>query len=55
MYQDAAGLVAPAAASTAMLPYTGFNTLWFVVVGFTLIGAGLAALRIAPRLHRATK
>jgi LPXTG-motif cell wall-anchored protein len=55
MYTEAGSLVAPAAVSTAMLPVTGFNVLWFAIAGFTLIGAGLAALRIAPRLHRATK
>lgn len=33
------------------LAVTGFNSLWLAVAGFTLITAGFALLRMAPRLR----
>jgi LPXTG-motif cell wall-anchored protein len=38
-----------AGAAGAMLPLTGFNVIWFVVAGFTLVSAGLAIMRLMPR------
>jgi LPXTG-motif cell wall-anchored protein len=34
----------------AVLPHTGaFGVAWFVVVGFTLVMAGIAVLQLVPR------
>lgn len=49
MYQGAAGL---GTATGAMLPFTGFNVVWFLLAAFALISAGTALVRIAPRLER---
>lgn len=43
------GLVSGSAATLGMLPVTGFDMLWYVVAGFTLLMAGGALLRILPR------
>lgn len=40
------------AAGSASLAYTGMNTMFFVVAGFTLIMAGLALTRLVPRRER---
>jgi LPXTG-motif cell wall-anchored protein len=55
MYQHALGAITPAAAVGATLPVTGFNPLWYLMAGFTLIASGFAISRMAPRKARATK
>jgi LPXTG-motif cell wall-anchored protein len=44
-------LVSGGAGTLAMLPVTGLNVLWLVIAGFTLLMAGGALLRIAPKRH----
>lgn len=40
------------AASSATLAYTGINTMFYLVAGFTLVMAGLALTRLVPRRER---
>ncbi len=50
MYSKSAGVMGLGAGAGAnMLPFTGFNILWFILAAFALITAGAALLRIAPR------
>lgn len=49
MYQK----VTPVAAiGGGTLAYTGFHDVWMAVAAFVLIGAGMAILRIVPRIGR---
>jgi LPXTG-motif cell wall-anchored protein len=45
------GLLGGGTGVLSMLPVTGFSVIWFVIAGFTLLMAGGALLRIAPRRH----
>lgn len=47
MYET--GAATGGATAATMLPLTGFNVLWYAVAGFTLVSAGLALLRLAPK------
>ncbi len=47
---DAAG--GATAAGDAALAVTGMNTVWMVVLGVTLVVAGLAVTRLVPRRRR---
>ena len=47
-----AGSLATGAGTSATLAATGFNTIAFVVAGFTLLFAGLALLKLVPRPRR---
>lgn len=35
--------------TAGMLPFTGFNVVWFVLAGFALLATGTALLRLVPR------
>jgi hypothetical protein len=48
MYSKA-GTVIAGGVPAGVLAYTGIGTLWYVVVAFTLMAAGFAVLRLAPR------
>ena len=39
----------PGAAVAGGLAFTGLNVVWAVVLGLTLMGAGIVLTRIAPR------
>jgi LPXTG-motif cell wall-anchored protein len=47
VYQQTGG--AALIGSGAALPFTGSNSVWMFVAGFTLVSAGIAVLRIIPR------
>lgn len=47
MYQ-VKGCTAAGAAGSCTLAATGFNTLFYVVAGFTLLMAGFALLKLRP-------
>jgi hypothetical protein len=48
MYSKSGAVVA-GGVPTGVLAYTGVQALWYVVVAFTLVAAGFALLRLAPR------
>jgi hypothetical protein len=50
MYGQVAG--ATTAMGGAGLALTGFNTMWTAVLGVTLVVAGLAVMRLAPKRRR---
>jgi hypothetical protein len=50
MYGQVAG--GTAAAGGAGLALTGMNTMWMVVLGVTLLVAGLAVMRLMPKRRR---
>ena len=47
MYQHGAGVAG--AATTAALPFTGFNLVWWLLAAFTLLMAAGAIWRMVPR------
>jgi hypothetical protein len=51
MYDPVAGVAATAAGAGTGLAFTGLNATWDVCVAFALLAAGLAVLRIVPRLR----
>jgi hypothetical protein len=50
MYSNIAG--GSAILTGGGLAVTGFNTIWVVVAGVTLVVAGLAVMRIVPKRRR---
>lgn len=40
-----------AGATGATLPFTGLNLIWIVLAAFAVYAAGLAILRVVPRVH----
>jgi hypothetical protein len=52
MYTPAAGVATTAAAAGTGLAFTGLNATFDICAAFALLAAGLAVLRIVPRLHR---
>ncbi len=52
MYTPAAGVATTAAAAGSGLAFTGLNATYEVCAAFALVAAGLAVLRIVPRLRR---
>ena len=50
MYGQVAG--GGAAVGGAGLALTGMNTMWVLVLGCTLVVAGLAVMRLAPKRRR---
>lgn len=50
MYTSKAAVASTA--GTATLAFTGVNVLFYVVAGFTLVMAGLAMTRLAPKTER---
>ncbi|MEV4544710.1 hypothetical protein [Micromonospora echinaurantiaca] len=46
------GCAAAAAGCSATLPTTGVSITWSLVAGVTLLIAGMALLRLAPRIGR---
>jgi len=53
MYQKIGA--AGAAGLTGGLAYTGASVLWLLLAGFALLAAGIALLRISPKLRRAAE
>lgn len=51
MYGKVTG-TAGAAGAAGTLAYTGFETVWWVVGGLTLVFAGIALLKLVPRFRR---
>jgi hypothetical protein len=49
-----AGSFATGAGTSAALAFTGFNTIAYVVAALTLLFAGLALLKLVPRIGRRT-
>jgi hypothetical protein len=52
MYNPTTGVAATAAGTGGALAFTGFNATFAVLAAFALLAAGLAILRIVPRLRR---
>jgi hypothetical protein len=52
MYTKVSGGLAAGLPAATTLAYTGLEILWFVVLAFTLVAAGFALLRLAPRRER---
>jgi hypothetical protein len=52
MYDPVKGIAATSAAAGTGLAFTGLNVTFAVCAAFALLAAGLALLRIVPRLHR---
>jgi hypothetical protein len=46
------GSLATGAGTSAALAFTGFNAIAYIVAAFTLLFAGLALLKLVPRLGR---
>lgn len=57
MYAKLNGIAAgPATTTTAAgLAYTGVNVVWILVAGFTLLFAGIALVKLVPKLKRRHK
>lgn len=49
MYGKVSTAAAAGAGGAGALAYTGVSVLWYIVAGITLLAAGLALLRIAPK------
>jgi hypothetical protein len=52
MYDPVAGVAATAAAAGTGLAFTGLNATFDACAAFAVLAAGLAVLRIVPRLRR---
>jgi hypothetical protein len=50
-----AGSLATGAGTSGALALTGFNTIAYIVAGLTLLFAGLALLKLVPRLGRSRR
>ena len=48
-----AGSLATGAGTSAAFAFTGFNTIAFIVAGLTLLFAGMALLKVVPRIGKA--
>jgi hypothetical protein len=54
MYDPVSGVAATAAAAGTGLAFTGLNATFDVMAAFAVMAAGLALLRIVPRIRRST-
>ena len=43
------GVLGAGAATGAILPFTGLNSIWLVLCAFALLSVGTAILRLVPR------
>jgi hypothetical protein len=50
-----AGSLATGAGTSAALAFTGLNTIAFIVAALTLLFAGLALLKLLPRMGRRSR
>jgi hypothetical protein len=54
VYNPVMSLASAAAGSGAALAFTGLDIVFDLCAAFALVAAGLAAIRILPRLRRAS-
>jgi hypothetical protein len=52
MYNPTSGVATTAAAAGTGLAFTGLNVTYDICAAFALLAAGLAVLRVVPRLRR---